>query len=323
MLVKSKSVLRRGTALLLASIIAPQILAAGSAEAFDSPLGTTRLEERTPPGKVPPPPATPRPGASAAQEQPSIAVPDIEKDDIAARSAAIIDAFEAANKKAGSPRIAVYFNRELSDEIREWIPGDRHQSTVEVSQTVSGNSIATGPVNGQATTSVKTDARSQFYVGVTGGRDDPRETWKWEFEDAITDTLLQGNASIIDRAVIFRLMAKQSPQTAGLDGSASTTLNEISALGEFADILVEMKVKRTSSAVGYDFRATAKSVKTGRILGSAYVSHADDEHNTKRRWAATDRGYEVVGVESDLTVDTVAREITLKLMESMAPQLGK
>lgn len=307
------------SALALAAALT-QTAALADDKPFGSALGENRLEQRTPAGRVPPPPAvTTR--ATVADEQPSIA--ETADDDTSASAEAVIDAFADAYRKAGSPRLAVYFNRALSDEIREWIPGDHVQADVQMTHSASGHSMATGPVSGQAATSTKAEVRSRQYVGATGGRQDPREAWKWEFEDAITQLLLQGNANVVDRAVIFRQMAKQAPQTAGMDGSASTTLNEISALDKFADILVEMQVTRSNSALGYDFRATAKNVKTGRILGSAFVNGSDNGNNGKHRYVATSSGYQKEAVDAGLTVDEVSRALTLKLMQSLTPQLAK
>lgn len=289
---------------------------------FEAMAGETRLEQRTPPGRVPPPPATATQAPALAGEQPSIA--DAEPvGEPSAQDDQIVNAFAAAYRKAGAPRLAVYFNRALSDEVREWIPGDQVQTEVHMTHSASGNSIGTGPISGQGSTSVTAEARSRHYVGATGGREDPREAWKWQFEDAITNLFLQGNANVVDRAVIFRQMARQAPQTAGMDGSTSTTLNEISALDKFADVLVEMQVTRSKSDLGYDFRATAKNVKTGRILGTAFVTGSSDSENAKHRYVATSRGYEKQEVASDLTVEKVSRALTLKLMRSLTPQLGK
>lgn len=277
---------------------------------FESDRGITRLEQRAPAGKVPP--AVPMATTPAVvDEQPSMAVAD---DDAADQ--AILTAFRTAYAKAGSPRVAVYFNRELSDEVREWIPGDQVQAEVQIQQTFNGQSLA-GPVSGQVTTDAKADVRSRQYVGVTGGRDDPRESWKWEFEDAITRLFLDADANVVDRAVMFRQTARQSPQTAGMDGTVSTTLNEMSALEKYADVLVEMKVTRSGSALGYDFRATAKNIKTGRMLATAFVN------NSKPRYVAGDRGYERREGLADLTIEHVSRALTLELMRSLTPHIGK
>lgn len=306
------------SALALAAALS-QATALADDKPFEAGL-SDRLEQRTPAGRVPPPPATTLRAPALADEQPSIAEP---ADDDTASADAVVQAFAAAYRKAGSPRLAVYFNRALSDEIREWIPGDHLQADLQMTHSASGHSLATGPVSGQSTTSVKADIRSRQYVGATGGRQDPREAWKWEFEDAITSLFLQGNAKVVDRAVIFRQMAKQAPQTAGMDGSTSTNLNEISALDKFADILVETQVTRSRSATGYDFRATAKNVKTGQILGTAFVNGRDDDENAPQRYVATSRGYEKQEFDPELTVEKVSRQLTLKLMRSLTAQLGR
>lgn len=316
-----RRILAASFALAFAAVLTYSAALADDDAPFERAAGTTRLEQRTPPGQVPPPPAHAAPAPALGDEQPSVAEHD---DETAAseREADIIDAFRSAYLKSGSPRLAIYFNRELSDEIREWIPGDQFYAAVQLRHSVSGHDLATGPVRREATADAQADVKSRHYVGATGGRDDPREAWKWEFEDAITRLFLEGDANVVDRAVMFRQTAKQTPQTAGMDGAISTTLNEMSALETFADVLVEIKVTRSGSPLGYDFRATAKNVKSGRILGTAFVNGAADK-NAKPRYVATDNGYERQDATADLTVEKVSRELALTLMQSLTPRLGK
>jgi hypothetical protein len=287
-------------------------------ESYSQSILQPRLEQQTARGSVPP--ATASVGGQAlGDEQASVA----ESGAVDAKAAAAtLAAFRSAYQRAGSPRLAVYFNRELSEEVREWIPGDQQIIQVQVDHALSGQSLASGPISAQQSSQARTEIQRRHYVGKTGYRADPGELWMWQFEDAITARFLEGKAKVVDRAVIFRQMARLQPQP-GMDGTESTSLNEISALDRFADILVEMRIAPTSRGNGYNFRASAKDVKSGRILASAIVGGANRRWSASGRYVATPNGYELQESVEDPAVEAVAHELTLKLMTAMTPQLGR
>lgn len=279
---------------------------------FDKPLLGTRLEQQTPAGAVPP--ATGNPLAAALpDEQHYLAEPgsQFKRDD----AAAVLEHFREAYRRGGTPRMAIYFNRELSDEVREWVPGTQHKVTTTHAHASSFNSLQTGPISAQGTTTGTIESQSRYYTGDTGKRPDLHEPWQWQFEESITAALLDGGANIVDRAVIFRQMARQSPQTAGMDGSMSTILNEISALDAFADVLIEMKVTRSSTDFGYDFRAVARNVQTGQIIGTALVNGNQVQHQSGAVAAAS--GY-TMRTDNYLVLEQVTQELTFKLMQSLS-----
>src|SRR5690606_26473171 len=153
---------------------------------------------------------------SAGEEQPSIAEPVGMPGD---RADAIVAGFSEAYRSAGQPRMAVYFNRELSDEVREWIPGTQRQLDVRASASYEAHGPLSGPVGGAATRGPQACPTSRFYSPPTGRRSDPAEVWMWQFEDAVTAQLLEAGTILVDRAVIFRQMARLEPETAGMDGT--------------------------------------------------------------------------------------------------------
>ncbi len=286
-------------------------------EAYDQSFLQPRVEQQTARGSVPPATVS-APGRTLGDEQTSAAEAGAIDD---ATAGATLAAFRSAYQRAGSPRLAVYFNRELSEEVREWIPGAQQRIQVQVEHAVSGQSLATGPVTAQQSAQASTEIQSRYYVGKTGYRADPGELWMWQFEDAITTRFLDGNARVVDRAVIFRQMARLQPQP-GMDGTESTSLNEIAALDSFADILVEMRIAPARGSAGYNFRATAKEMKSGRILASAIVGGANRRWGASGRYVATPNGYELQESVEDPAVEAVAHELTLKLMAAMTPRLG-
>lgn len=303
-------------AMVISAAMAASAAFADSHTPFDEDLGESRLEQTTPAGQISPG-WTPPSAVSDPGEQRYITEPT--RDINAEASQAITSAFSSAYRAAGSPRMAVYFNRELSEEVREWIPGYQ-QLRVTSNQTAS----VTGPNLQTADASYSSDRTATLttrqYVDASGRRVDPSEEWTWQFEDAITQVFLSAGANVVDRAMMFRQAAHKNPNSQGADGSISITQNEMSALNGFADILVEVKVTRSASALGYDFRATGKNIKTGQIIASAYLNGEGDQR--EQRYVATANGYEKQ-YTTPLTVDYISRELALKLMQSMAPQLSR
>lgn len=328
------------TLLALSLILGSQALAlaqSASAPQYDRFGNQVYVELPTPSGQVPPP----RPVAPIVNEVPAVVpkAPASAGSDrlVVSRSQApdrsgIRMGFEQAYRKAGAPRMAVYFNRELSDEVREWVPEDAvtnvrtrtETDSLHVDVTNKGRPNRSGELNAESQSTIENSStvRRQSYVGVTGYRDDPREAWKWEFEDTVTNEFLITGANLVDRNLIFRLMAKNSPQTAGMSGSISTSINEVSALEKYADVLVEVLVTESpGSATGYDFRATAKEIKTGRLVGTAYVRGSEPLFGPDVRYVAGPTGYTKQVTRQIPSVADVSSLLATRLMQSMTGAL--
>lgn len=301
-------------------LIFSTVVQAQAEPAFDEPIGAYRVEQRTPPGVVPPPALGGVQKGQVEGEQPSIAQHEKVPFEDPALMAKIKDEFKSAYSKAGSPRIAVYFNRELSDEVREWIPGDVQKTAWNVHR---ASTWSDGEKHSRHDSSITLTTRtgSETYIDPTGSRVSPQEAWQWSFEDQITNIFLSVGANLVDRALILRLMAKDNPQALGMNGVISTTVNETAALEKYADILVEMRITAASVGVGYDFRGTAKAIKSGQMLGSTLIQYTFNEQNLQRVWQVSDQGYEIAGYISDLRDDQISRLLTHRLMESMSPNL--
>jgi len=240
-----------------------------------------------------------------------------------------LERFRKAYADANAPRIAVYFNRALSDEVREWITPARAVIAGK------GQSVAVGEgptvvtpsgtvLEGGAT--VKAEGSTDTQRGVTGytqvhteepQRPSPEELWTWSFEDHFLQPFLKAGAKMVDRATTLRLVASTKSQDATYIVPVKQV--EMKALTGYADVLVEILVTRDhASPSGYAFRATAKQTRTGILMGSVTKTGRDPRYERPGEVIATPSGYELRKGSAPLILETVSQELAVDLMNSMA-----
>ena len=263
-------------------------------------------EEYTPRGSVPPPALShrtvgevPAPRAATAarpvREAPDRATGSAPSEWMGTPDAApeAVAEFREAYGAAGSPKLVVYLNRELSADVREW----RTDSRLVVSGTgrfsaeagaasgsaglshtgVEGDIAAVGAaVEAEAEGEGATVAEQRH--NASPERVHPGEAWMWVFEEGFINALLDSGAIVIDRATILRDTATSAPGDDRFN-PASVKMIEMEALREHADVLIELLVSPSSaSPYGYEFRASAKEIATGRILANvtSIPKHRDE-----------------------------------------------
>lgn len=291
-------------------------------------IRTVYLEEETPPGAVPPPP----PGYGAASEQAQEYTPPPSLEDTKPgvkserrisldSSSEIIEGFKLAYAEMGSPRIAVFFNRELSDEVREWSTLSRFviSGNLRISEEHTEGGLDRKKVEVEAG---PTSVYEQTYIDLEE-RDLPPEDWMWQFEESFLREFLKAKAHMLDRATIMRLIATES----GKQGSAYEPITvktiEMNALKEKADMFLELLVRENlNSPVGYEFQAYVKEIATGRILANvSSLEWRQKELDEPRRktYEATSGGYREVQVEQEIfpKLDRVVRLLALDVMDSL------
>ncbi len=271
----------------------------------------------TPPGKVPPVPAGQAPVAAQGtirdrqeMQEEDLSLPTDRRFPSAERtlaSAELVAGFRRAYASAGRPRLAVYMNRELSDNVREW------EIQFGATWTEEGNEWTAG-----------TTKSSEFHTGPAdeGTRPAPGgEGWMWAFEHAFIQPLLEADATLVDRSVILRRTAADAASDGSDYASLSAKKVEIEALVGYADVLVEVRVLRSPAAPwGFEFRATAKDVETGAILASVMGSDLVNLgipaslRTPSAGYDAAEGGYE----RKPPSVEAVAAALASRLMESLA-----
>jgi hypothetical protein len=242
---------------------------------------------------------------------------NIMRDTVAAKkddSTGTLKKFSESYKGRKSPKMAIFFNRSLSDDVREWQVGNRTVVAGEGALTASSETLLhyreesiKGPIT----------VYNEQYNGVKEARDNASESYVWAFEDGFIQPFLRAGANLVDRGTIMRLISQKADQ--GFKNELIETKKaEMTALLDYADIYIELLVTRYPSApTGYEFKAMAKEVKTGRIVGSATSLNWDAEKDRPKKVITTDKGYKVIDDPKMPKVQNVARDLAVDLMNSL------
>ncbi len=225
-----------------------------------------------------------------------------------------IERFRKVYRVKEKPTIAIFLNRQFSDEVREWRTMTRRVAT-------GGRTTVTQKDQwDKTTTEVEGDrsAYTQQHVE-TVARPGPGEEWMWAFEDGFFNTFLSSNTRLVDRATIMRLAAAKSGKQGEAYDLIAVKQIEMDALLDHADIYIEILITRSpSSLYGYIFKATAKEVKTGIIIAQASSVRWREKVRTGRVVAATSEGYKVADVIEVPPLYEVSEDLAVDLMNSLA-----
>lgn len=277
------------------------------------------VETETPPGFVPPP----NPTVSPAQIERNISKTPNKKITLNPQSQQLSQNMESSNVnlsqffknsyiEKGSPRIIVFFNKELSAEVREW----KKESQIRIiTREIKNLKESENP-------SVSKDILKDTSIGkevqnISNSRVYPGEKWMWAFEDGFIQPLLEVGVNIIDYNTILRLRAGDNAKIARNDDLSNLKFLEIDAIRSFSDILIEILVLQDdSSPLGYSFKVTAKNVKTGGLLAYSVLLDWDSSSFYQRKnIVATEKGYVIE--EEFPTVEMMAEQLAFEIMEKL------
>lgn len=271
------------------------------------------LEQETPAGTVPPPPATVKAQAAQNVQPPAAPVLQTVADKRWGDEAqGTIQQFAKVYAAKGTPRIAVFFNRALSDDVREWRSNARLSVTRERTkvQEEAGKETKQTATVGGAAVAIEQPADA-------GARPSPDEQWMWAFEDGFIQPLLDAKVKVVDRATIVRLAAAKEGRRTDVPSVAPKTI-EVNALKDSADLFVEILVSRSpSSLYGYEFKASAKEVKTGQIVANVTSLRWRPEDRRGRIVIAGPTDYQVIDGIRIPPVGEIAADLAVDLMNAL------
>ncbi len=238
-----------------------------------------------------------------------------------------IERFRKSYNAKGKPRMAVFLNRELSDEVREWRTNERDIISTNLPQKevriYKDSKVVVVERTDEESARGKAGDRgvsvySQEYIPLSTNRASSDELWMWKFEDGFLQPFLQAGARIVDRATIMRLAAAESGQQGNTYSPITVKKVEIDALKDKADIFMEILISRAPSAPhGYEFKATAKEVSTGILLANVTSLRWDYKKREDKEIVATSRGYEIRKDMTFPSVGELSRDLALDLMSSV------
>jgi hypothetical protein len=229
--------------------------------------------------------------------------PDFEK-----AAAEAVERFRKVYREHGSPRIAVYWNRQLTDRLSQWVTTHRLVVTGSGSVAEEGTHGAwSRSRSGEAVVHGQRLERDPLRPG-------PDEPWGWAFQSGFLRPLMGAGVKVVDRAAILRITA--SGAGAKAVPVADDQVVEVSALQGFADLLVEILVSPSAqSPTSYEINATVKDVKDGVIM--AYVNSRNlIQESVTREYVATNRGFELQ--ERPPQLERVATNLALRVMNALA-----
>lgn len=260
------------------------------------------LDEPTPAGITPPPEPTVSEATPQAQPYRPASV-QTETGSSAGSSGAgredmSIASLQKAYRSAGSPKLVVYVNRNLSAQIKD------SPQTPRVTTRYAETSTKT---SGQ-TTEKTTKAGMQYTTIETPVQEPVSETWEASLEDAITTTLLDAGCKVIDRRLLMRKQA--ATVTVAEYELQSVKQVEMLALEAGGQILCEIEAAQRTARNGKAiFSIHLSDIRSGEVMvvrkASAYVGG---------KWVATDAGYER---PSEVAPGTLGSHLGVEVLRSL------
>lgn len=207
----------------------------------------------------------------------------------------LLSRFTEAYAEAGSPRVAILYNRSFANTIAAW----------------------------------SMDARATLVlpVAAAGRPGFDSESLQWSFEEGFLKPFLAAGVRVVDPALVTQTAIRDQKSKAHLH-AAELNANEInanvSALKEHADWLVEvLLIPDVKTAAGYQFRTTLKRLSDGRVLASG-VANLDPSPGAPERTKVVydTTGYHLVPDASPRpTLDDYAQSVAVQLLVDLAAKL--
>lgn len=226
--------------------------------------------------------------------------------------------FQKLYSRANKPRIAIFLNRRLSDEVRQWKTDERLITSGEGALGVAPNGAYGPVVAGSGNQSMYT----QRYLDDVQ-QQSLSEKDLWAFEDGFSKPFLRKGAKLVDRATIMRLAAHS--EQGGGNGYApmSPKQIEMESLKKYADVYTELLVEKDSLAeTGYTFKATAKGVESGLVLANVTTLdwNWDALRQSREELVATAAGYQFETVKNEIDINNVANRLAIEMMNELCYQ---
>jgi hypothetical protein len=290
----------------------------------------------------PPAPVSPAPARQAADVAPAPQHPEAPRDRGPGEAGAQLGGsvmslfgFSGKYQAAGSPRVAILFNRQFASQLTSWTMESREilQDVAALGFAGSAATDLVSPVEGQSG-SIRTSAE----VGAVAAKrsetfrefQDPgqregfsSEYVEWKFREAFSAPFHSAAIRVVDSDLITQAARRAEDVDAGRQRISDVNTN-LSALKEKADWIVEvLMVQDPRAPAGYLFRAEVKDLESGAVLASA-ISHFDEfrKRPVRRKITAVAGGYRIE--EEELPAPTIgeyAEDLAVRLLSELNRRL--
>ncbi len=268
-----------------------------------------------------------RTDAAPVIEQPRVA-PTIEPG--VARLKDASRKFGAAYSRSGRPRIVIYWNRVLSDDIEQRKESSIRRVESHRTRDVASSESTAGAAGAMTVDEVRGSAsREVELIGTTrtidtGKREVQLDTGKeWALQSGLMTNLRNAGARLVDRAMILRNShLKHAVTDENADGHKATDVlrTEGNALHGYADILLEIEmVPDTRSPAGLGFKVTARRISNGVNVMTYYSQAVPPQGIPDERYKATAGGFQKIQGEVPApTLAQVADQLSAEVLEQLA-----
>jgi len=213
----------------------------------------------------------------------------------------LIARFIASYRRAGTPRVAILFNRELGDQLAAWTMDAR---TVVAQTHTPGERVLT---------------IDRQYAGAPKAESD---YCRWAFEKGLTAPFFAAGVRLVDATVAMEMAARTSSDpTTGHTADINTNLQ---ALKTTTDWVVQVTFMGDPAAgQTCQIRAIATRLADGRMLAAEILRSSDVIHpQPPPRIIAASGGYRFENEPPQpVTVDECARHMAAKLMAELVQTL--
>ena len=191
--------------------------------------------------------------------------------------AGTVAGFADAYRRNGKPRLALYWNRQLSEALSDWYSDVRVVNGTQTNSSMSGDFNLNQSGNSQNTLEVQRRVQDSRRGMTT-------ESFEWEFQEAYLAPFLEAGATIVDRGAMMRLTAADQP-------TDSEKTIEVRGLQGKADYLLEILVSPNwKSTTGYELCTRIIDIKTGAIVAMVNSKNLK-EWNPEKPVLATEHGF--------------------------------
>ena len=256
-----------------------------------------------------------RPGA-----EPVLSPPKANSQD---DSRKIIDAFVRAYANKKSPRVVLFWNRSLSDQLNDVKTSEKVTqiySSGDITADLRIPDIGERSVDASSRRFVSKTERTDQTIEEKGKRRDTSERYGWALEDAVVRTLTGMGTKLVDRSAAMRfLAAERDLAPSALDGVRIET----DALLKKGDLLLEILLSEDASTPsGLIYRILVKEIGSGRLLASGFTDARPAAKAPERTFRAGERGFEKISAP-DLSISEVATELGNHVAKTLTMALSR